>query len=56
LPSFLNVFTTKGNNEIIFASRFLLNEATMGFMQSSFVPQTGLIANFHDSVMPVNLM
>jgi len=50
LPSFLNVFTTKGNNEIIFASRFLLNEATMGFMQSSFVPQTGLIANFHDSV------
>jgi hypothetical protein len=52
LPSFANVFAAnnKGNNEIIFVSRYQLNEATMGFVSTSFVPQTGLIANFYDSV------
>ena len=52
LPSFADVFrsSNKGNNEIVFSARFLLNEATMGFIQSSFVPQSGLIANFYDSL------
>ena len=51
LSKFEDVFATanKGNNEIIFASRYALNEATMGFVTSSFVPQSGLIANFYDS-------
>ncbi|WP_242921234.1 SusD family outer membrane lipoprotein NanU [Pontibacter liquoris] len=51
LPKFTDVFAagSKGNNEIIFASRYLLNEASMGFV-SSYVPQTGLIANFQDSL------
>ena len=49
--SFSNVFATtnRGNNEIIFATRYQLNEATMGFATSSFLPQTGLISNFYDS-------
>ena len=50
LPSYTNVFSTKGNNEIIFAVRHVLNEAAMGFISSSFVPQSGLIANFYDSI------
>ncbi|OQY92015.1 MAG: SusD family outer membrane lipoprotein NanU [Sphingobacteriales bacterium UTBCD1] len=52
LPSFSDVFRSnnKGNNEIIFASRFLLNEASMNFIQNSFVPQSGFIANFYDSL------
>lgn len=50
LPTFADVFTSKGNNEIIFASRYLANEATMGFLTASFVPQSGLISNFYDSV------
>jgi starch-binding outer membrane protein, SusD/RagB family len=49
LPNFSDVFATKGNNEIIFASRYQQNEATMAFVPTSFVPQTGLIANFYDS-------
>jgi starch-binding outer membrane protein, SusD/RagB family len=51
LSSFPTVFSSanKGNNEIIFSIRYLLNEATMGYVSSSFVPQTGLIANFYDS-------
>jgi starch-binding outer membrane protein, SusD/RagB family len=50
LSNFSDVFSvnTKGNAEIIFASRYLLNEATQGI--GSFVPQTGLIANFYDSL------
>lgn len=50
LPSFSNVFASnsKGNNEIIFSIRYVLNEASMGFVSGSFVPQTGLIANFFD--------
>ncbi|GGK66714.1 SusD family outer membrane lipoprotein NanU [Rufibacter glacialis] len=49
-PNFANVFATKGNNEIIFAIRYLLNEATMGFVPGSFTPQTSLIINFYDSL------
>ncbi|MES2517049.1 MAG: SusD family outer membrane lipoprotein NanU [Bacteroidota bacterium] len=50
LPSYSSVFASnnKGNNEIIFAIRYALNEATMGFISNSFVPQSGLIANFYD--------
>lgn len=50
LPSFNSVFASgnKGNNEIIFSIRYGLNEATLGFLASSFLPQTGLIANFYD--------
>lgn len=50
LPNYASVFTAsnKGNNEIIFSIRYLLNEASMGFVSSSFVPQSGLIANFYD--------
>jgi hypothetical protein len=50
LPNFTDVFSTKGNNEIILASRYQLNEATMAFISTSYVPQTGFIANFYDSV------
>lgn len=47
--SFANIFatTSRGNTEVIFASRHLLNEATLPII--NFVPQTGLIINFHDS-------
>jgi len=50
--NFANIFSTtnRGNNEIIFSIRYLANESTMGYVTGSFVPQTGLIANFHDSV------
>ena len=52
LPSFADVFAAgnKGNAEIIFASRYLLNEASQTFIANSFVPQSGLIANFYDSL------
>lgn len=55
LPNFRDVFnaTNKGNNEIIFSSRNLLNEATLTFVPGNFVPQTNLIANFYDSVANV---
>ncbi|WP_316813265.1 SusD family outer membrane lipoprotein NanU [Pedobacter heparinus] len=42
--------TTKGNKEMIMACRYQLNEAEMSFIPSSFTPQTGLIANFYDSL------
>lgn len=50
--SFANVFptTNRGNSEVIFASRYQLNEATESFIPASFTPQTSLIVNFHDSV------
>ncbi len=50
--SFPAVFSTasRGNNEIILSMRYQLNEATMGYISGSFVPQTGLIVNFYDSV------
>lgn len=52
LPNYASVFSTtgRGNNEIILSIRYLNGEATMGFAQSSFLPQSGLIANFYDSV------
>ncbi|MEO6868360.1 MAG: SusD family outer membrane lipoprotein NanU [Ginsengibacter sp.] len=50
LPVFSNVFeaTNKGNAEIIFAIRFGLNEASLP-IAGTFLPQSGLIANFYDS-------
>ena len=52
MTGFTTVFATnnRGNNEIIFASRNLLNEASIPFITGSFVPQSSLLANFHDSV------
>lgn len=51
LPSFSTVFASanKGNNEIIFAIRNKLDEASLPFA-STFLPQTGLIANYYDSI------
>jgi hypothetical protein len=51
LPSYANVFASnnRGNNEIIFAIRNKLDEATQPFA-STFLPQNGLLANFYDSV------
>ena len=50
LPSFADVFSTtnRGNNEIIFAIRNVLNESELPFT-NTFFPQTGLLANFYDS-------
>lgn len=55
LPNFKDVFsaTNKGHNEMIFASRNLLNESSISFLAGNFVPQTNLIANFYDSVANV---
>ncbi|SHM84747.1 Starch-binding associating with outer membrane [Chitinophaga jiangningensis] len=52
MDNFTDVFSSagKGNKEIIFAIRYKLNEATIGFIPSLFVPQSGLIANFYDSL------
>jgi hypothetical protein len=49
LPDFQSVFSTKGNDEIIFALHNQLNESTLPF-SGTFEPQTGLIVNFYDSV------
>ncbi len=51
LPSFANVFSpaSKGNAEIIFAARFKTDEAALP-IAGIFLPQSGLIANFHDSL------
>lgn len=51
LTSYASVFAAnnKGNAEIIFAIRNVLDESTLPFAGTYF-PQTGLIANFHDSV------
>lgn len=49
LSSYADIFSQKGNDEIIFASSNKLNESTLGFI-GSFVPQAGLIQNFYDSV------
>ena len=52
-PTFTSVFTAgaanKGNSEIIFAIRYLLNEATMPFA-STYYPQSALLANYWDSL------
>ncbi len=56
LTPYARVFSSanRDNPEIIFASHYLfsttVNEATMSFVTTSFVPQTGLISNFYDSV------
>lgn len=47
---YADVFSAKGNKEIIMASRNQLNEAEMSFIPSSFTPQSGLISNFYDSL------
>lgn len=51
LDNYGSIFDTenRGNKEIIFAIRHELNEASLGFI-GDFVPQTGLIANFYDSL------
>lgn len=51
LPSFSSVFASnnKGNAEIIFAIRNKIDEAQLPFA-GTFFPQTGLLANFYDSV------
>lgn len=50
LPVFADVFASgnKGNAEIIFAIRNNLNEASLP-IAGTFLPQSGLIANFYDS-------
>jgi len=49
---FADLFSTtnRGNKEVILASRNGLNEAEMSFIPGSFTPQTGLIANYFDSL------
>lgn len=51
VPNYGNVFATtnRGNSEIIFAVRHLLNEGSLPFA-GTFSPQTALLANFHDSL------
>ncbi len=48
--TYANIFssTNRGNSEIIFASRNLLNEASINIV--AYLPQTGLIANYYDSL------
>ncbi len=50
LPSFASVFASsnKNNNELIFVVHNELNESSLPFA-GTFLPQTGLIANFYDS-------
>ena len=49
--SYANIFATtnRGNSEIIFAVRNVLNESSLPFA-ATFLPQSGLIANYYDSV------
>lgn len=51
-PTFSSVFAAgaanKGNSEIIFSIRYLLNESTMPF--GSFYPQNNLIIAYYDSI------
>lgn len=51
LSNYANIFdaANKGNSEIIFSIRNKLNESTLP-IAGTFLPQTGLIANFYDSV------
>lgn len=50
LPDYADVFVSgnKGNSEIILAIHNQLNEASLPFA-GTFLPQSGLIANFYDS-------
>ncbi|ALL08797.1 carbohydrate-binding protein SusD [Pedobacter sp. PACM 27299] len=50
LSPFADLFSTKPNAEFILASKYALNEAEMTFIPESFTPQTGLIANYYDSL------
>ncbi|MGZ3757824.1 MAG: SusD family outer membrane lipoprotein NanU [Mucilaginibacter sp.] len=50
LASYPSVFTTKGNTEMIFAIHYLNTEASMTWISGTYEPQTGLIANFFDSL------
>ena len=49
--SYANLFATtnRGNSEMIFVIRNVLNESSLPF-SGTFFPQTGLIANYYDSV------
>lgn len=49
--SYANIFSTtnRGNSEIIFAIRNVLNESSLP-IAGTFLPQSGLIANFYDSI------
>lgn len=49
--SFANVFATtnRGNSEMIFAVRYVLNESSLP-ISGTFLPQSGLIANYYDSL------
>jgi len=51
LPNFSSIFasTSRGNNEIIFSIHNQLNESSLPFA-GTFLPQTGLLANYYDSV------
>ena len=51
LPSYSSVFATtnRGNNEVIFAIHNTLNEYSMSWVQTSYVPQNNLIIAFYDS-------
>ncbi len=51
LPSYANVFASsnRGNSEIIFSIRNILNESSLPFA-NTFFPQAGLLSNFYDSV------
>lgn len=50
LSPFADMFSSKTSKEYIMASKYALNEAEMTFIPESFTPQTGLIANYYDSL------
>ena len=50
LPSYATVFNTKGNNEIIFAARHALNEASMTFIPGELYSPEWIDTNFYDSI------
>jgi hypothetical protein len=51
MTSYPAIFTTKvNNNEMIFATHYFNTEASMTWIPGTFTPQSGLIANFYDSL------
>ena len=50
LSSYASVFNTKGNSEMIFAVHYFNTEASMTWIAGTYEPQSGLIANFYDSL------
>ncbi len=50
LASYPAIFSTKGNNEMIFATHYFNTESSMSWISGTFTPQSGLIANFYDSL------